>query len=236
MIPDPLLFLPGFMCDARLFWHQIAEFSAERMVSVAPLLGDSVEDMAETVLAAAPARFNLVGHWLGGIVAMEMLRRAPDRIAQIALIDVSPLPETPQAAGLREPRIVRARTGRLDEVMLEEIPPGALAPGPGSHDALAMLLDMAEALGPETFTRQSRALMRRPDQQRALRNTKVRATLICGEYDTICPPRRHEFLAELMPHADFRLILSAGHLAPLEQPEKVTQALREWLGAPLLLK
>lgn len=236
MTPDPLLFLPGFMCDARLFWHQIAAFSTERMVSVAPLLGESIEEMAETVLAAAPARFCLVGHWLGGVVAMEMLRRAPERIAQIALIDVSPLPETPQAAGLREPRIVRARTGRLDEVMLEEIPPAALAPGAGSHDTLALVLDMAEALGPEVFTRQSRALMRRPDQQRALRNTKVRATLICGEYDTICPPRRHEFLAELMPHADFRLILSAGHLAPLEQPEKVTRALQDWLGAPLLLK
>ncbi len=79
--------------------------------------------------------------------------------------------------------------------------------------------------------------MRRPDQQRALRNTKIRAMLICGEYDRICPPRRHEFLAELMPHADFRLILGAGgHLAPLEQPEKVTRALREWLAAPLLLK
>lgn len=236
MTPDPLLFLPGFMCDARLFWHQIAEFSTERMVSVAPLLGDTIEEMAEKVLAAAPEKFCLIGHWLGGVVAMEMLRRAPDRITQIALIDVSPLPETPATAGLREPRIVRARTGRLDEVMLEEIPPGALAPGAGSHDTLAMLLDMAEAQGAETFTRQSRALMRRPDQQRALRNTRVRAMLICGEYDTICPPRRHEFLAELMPHAEFRLILSAGHLAPLEQPEKVTQALRDWLGAPFLLK
>ncbi len=236
MISEPLLFLPGFMCDARLFWHQILAFSVERPVMVMPLLGDTIEEMAEAVLTAAPARFALVGHWLGGLVAMEMLRRAPERISQIALVDVSPLPESPQQAAARETRIVGARTGRLDEVMLDEIPASALAPGPGQREVQAMVLEMAESLGPEVFTRQSRALMRRPDQQRALRNTKVRAMLICGEYDTICPPRRHQFLAELMPHAEFRLILSAGHLSPLEQPEKVTHALRDWFSAPLLLK
>ncbi|MGD9918574.1 MAG: alpha/beta fold hydrolase [Paenirhodobacter sp.] len=236
MPTDPLVFLPGFMCDARLFWHQIIAFSAERPVLVMPLSGATVEEMAEAVLAAAPPRFAVVGHWLGGIVAMEMLRRAPERVAAIALIDVSPLPETPQVAAQREPRIIRARTGRLDEAMLEEIPETALAPGPHRPEIQAMLLDMADVFGAEGFTVQSRALMRRPDQQRALRNTRVRAMLICGEYDTICPPRRHEFLAELMPHAEFRLILSAGHLAPLEQPEKVTQALRDWLAAPLLLR
>lgn len=234
--PDPLVFLPGFMCDARLFWHQILDFSATHTVMVARLRGLSIEEMAGHVLAQAPERFSLVGHWLGGLVAMEILRRAPERVSQVAMIDVSPLPETPQAAGLREPRIVRARTGRLDEAMLEEVPASALYQGDGLQDVQAMMLEMSSAMGAEEFHNQSRALIRRPDQQRALRNTKVRAMLICGEYDTICPPRRHEFLAELMPHAEFRLILGAGHLAPLEQPEKVTRALREWLAAPLLLK
>lgn len=236
MSPVPLVFMPGFMCDARLFWHQILDFSTDRAVIVAPLLGASIEEMAEAALAIAPPRFALIGHWLGGIVAMEMLRRAPARISEIAMLDVSPLPETPATAALREPRIIRARTGRLDEVMLEEVPASALAPGPARTEVQAMLLDMAGRLGPEVFTSQSRALMRRPDQQRALRNTKVRAMLICGEFDTICPPRRHEFLAELMPHATFRPILGAGHLAPLEQPQKVSAALRDWLDAPLLLR
>lgn len=236
MSVDPLIFLPGFMCDARLFWHQIIDFSADRAVIVAPLLGASIEEMAEGVLATAPARFGLVGHWLGGLVAMEILRRVPERVAGIALIDVLPLPESSTMAGERELRILRARTGRLDAVMLEEVPASALAPGPGREEVQAMALEMAAALGPESFIRQSRALMRRPDQQRALRNTKVRAMLICGEYDTICPPRRHEFLAELMPHAEFRLIMGAGHLAPLEQPVKVSKALRDWLDAPFLLR
>lgn len=232
MSADPLIFLPGFMCDARLYWHQIIAFSADRAVIAAPLAGATVEEMAERVLAVAPPRFSLVGHWLGGLVAMEMTRRVPERVSGLGLIDVSPLAETPAQAAGREPRIVRARTGRLDEVMLEEIPAAALAPGAGRAEVQAMLLEMAGTLGPELFTSQSRALMRRPDQQRALRNLRVRTLLICGEYDTICPPRRHEFLAELMPQARFRLIPGAGHLAPLEQPLLVSEALRDWLDAP----
>jgi len=229
----PLIFLPGFMCDARLFWHQILEFSATRTVIAVPLSGATIEDMAEAVIAVAPPRFALVGHWLGGLVAMEVLRRVPERVSEMALIDVSHLPETPKAAAERETRIVRVRSGRLDEVMLEEIPAQSLAPGEGRAEVQAMLLDMAGTLGPEVFTAQSRALMRRPDQQRALRLSRVRALMICGEHDTLCPPRRHEFLAELMPQGSFRQIPGAGHLSPLEAPQEVTAVLRAWLeGAP----
>jgi pimeloyl-ACP methyl ester carboxylesterase len=237
MTGEPLVLLPGMMGDARLFWHQIIGLSARHPVQVGCLSdAASVEEMAGQVLDAAPPKFALVGHWLGALVAMEILRRAPERVLRLALMNVNSLAETPQTAALREARMVRARAGRFDEAMLEEIPAGALAPGDGRTEVQAMMLDMAGALGPEVYQRQSRALMRRPDQQRALRNTRVRALLLCGEYDTICPPRRHEFLAELMPHAEFRLILGAGHLAPLEQPEKVTRALEDWLAAPLLLK
>lgn len=231
MSADPLIFLPGFMCDARLYWHQIIAFSADRAVIAVPLAGAAIEEMAAAVLAVAPPRFCLVGHWLGGLVAMEVQRRVPERVAGMALIDVSPLAETPAQAASREPRIIRARTGRLDEVMLEEIPAAALAPAPGRAEVQAMVLEMAGGLGPEVFTNQSRALMRRPDQQRALRSARVRTLLLCGEHDTICPPRRHEFLAELMPQASFRLIRGAGHLAPLEQPAEVSAALRDWLDA-----
>lgn len=237
MTGEPLVFLPGLMGDARLFWHQIIGLSARHPVQVGCLAqGASVEEMAGQVLASAPPKFALIGHWLGALVAMEMLRRAPERVLRIALMNVNSLAETPQAAALREARMVRARAGRFDAALLEEVPAEALAPGEGRQEVQAMMLEMADALGPEVYQQQSRALMRRPDQQRALRNTRVRALLLCGEYDTICPPRRHQFLAELMPHAEFRLILGAGHLTPLEQPVKVTRALEDWLAAPLLLK
>ncbi|MFT3689289.1 alpha/beta fold hydrolase [Paenirhodobacter sp.] len=230
MSGDPLVFLPGFMCDARLFWHQIVYFSALRPVICVPLEGDTIEEMADSIIPRLPERFTLVGHWLGGVVAMEILRRIPHRVAEIVMIDVSPLAESAQFASQREDRIIRALSGRLDEAILEEVPASTLGPGEGALTAQAMLLEMAGALGPETFARQSRALMRRPDLQRALRSARQRALLVCGEFDTICPPRRHEILAELMRLAEFRLIRGVGHLAPLEAPEELTRLLVKWFA------
>lgn len=231
MSADPLVFLPGFLCDARLFWHQIVHFSSERAVMVLPLVGDTIEEMADDALTRLPERFTLVGHWLGGVVAMEILRRVPHRVAEIVMIDVSPLAEGAQPAAAREDRIIKALSGRFDEAVLEEIPPSALGSGPESTAAHAIMLEMAEAQGPEAFARQSRALMRRPDLQRALRSARQRALLICGESDTICPPRRHEILSELMPSGEFVLVRGAGHLAPLERPEEITRILRKWFVA-----
>lgn len=232
MTSEPLLLVPGFMADARVFWHQIIALSAGRAVQVAhPGAGATVEEMAEAVLADAPPRFALAGHWLGGVVAIEMLRRAPERITRIALLDVNPLAEPPQTAAEREPRIVRARAGRLAEAILQDIPETALAPGPGRAEVQAMILDMAEALGPDAYERQSRALMRRPDQQRMLRGARLPGLVLCGAQDTLCPVRRQELMAELMPAARFRPIAGAGHLPSLEQPEATTAALRDWLDA-----
>lgn len=231
MSSEPLVFLPGFMCDARLFWHQIVHFSAERPVVMVPLQGETIEDMADAAMTGLPDRFTLVGHWLGGVVAMEILRRIPHRVVEIILIDVSALAESAQLASQREDRIIKARSDRLDEAILEEVPASALGPGEAALSAQAMLLEMASGLGPEAFARQSRALMRRPDLQRALRSARQRALLICGEFDTICPPRRHEILAELMRMAEIRVIRGAGHLAPLEAPEEVTRLMQKWLAA-----
>lgn len=230
MSGDPLVFLPGFMCDMRLFWHQLVHFSAERPVIVLPLVGDTIEEMADNVTASLPERFTLVGHWLGGIVAMEIMRRLPHRVTEAVLMDVSALAESAQFASQREDRIIKALGGRLDEAMLEEVPSSTLGEGPDAMPAQAMLLEMAESLGPEAFARQSRALMRRPDLQRALRGARQRVLLLCGEFDAICPPRRHEILAELMLLAEFRAIRGAGHLLPLEAPEEITHIMDKWFA------
>ncbi|AMY68704.1 alpha/beta fold hydrolase [Frigidibacter mobilis] len=235
--PEPLLLIPGLMMDARAFWHQIITVSAGRPVQVASLGAlTSVEDMARAVLDHAPPRFAVAGHWLGALVAMEILKRAPDRVTRIALMDMNPLPENPQVAAAREPRLVGARAGRLAEMMLQEVPASTLAPGEGLAEVQAIVQDMADAMGVEAYLAQSRALVRRPDHQRTLRTARLPALVLCGEHDTLCPVRRHEFLAELMPHARFELIRNAGHLPMLEQPEAVTAALLGWLSAPLLLR
>ena len=234
---EPLVFLPGMMCDARLFGPQIAELSADMAVTVAPVTnGERIEEIASGLLDLLPKRFALAGLSMGGIVAMELLRRAPDRITRIALMDTNPLAETPVVAASREPQIVKVRSGRLLEVMRDEMKPNYLAPGPHRGDVLDLVMDMAETLGPEVFIRQSRALQRRRDQQAVLRKCRVPALILCGEHDQFCPVKRHTVMAELIPYAELVVLPDAGHLPTLEQPAETTAALRTWMAQPLVLR
>lgn len=231
---DPLVFLPGMMCDARMFMPQVVELGSELSVMVSPVcVGDTVEQIARNVLDAAPERFALAGHGLGGIVAMEILRIAPRRITKLALMDTNCQSEMPAVAAAREAAMVRARSGRLEEVMRGQIRHEHLSPGPDQDNVLHIAIDMALDLGPEVFVRQSRVMQRRPDQQSTLRKAKTPTLVICGEYDTISPVRRHEFMAHLMPNAALKVIPGAGHFPSLEQPQAVTRLLRHWLSQPV---
>ncbi len=236
-MPEPVVFLPGLMCDARLFGPQIADLSRDHAVMTAPITGgERIEEIASTVLDMMPRRCALAGLSMGGIVAMEIYRRAPDRVTRLALMDTNPLAETPPVAAQREPQILRARAGRLDDVMSEELKPNYLAAGPHRGEILALVMDMARGLGVEVFVRQSRALQRRRDQQATLRRIDVPTLVLCGAEDTLCPIKRHVFMAEMIPRADLRVIEGAGHLPTLERPEETTRALRDWLSAPLMLR
>ncbi len=233
---EPLVFLPGMMCDARLFGPQIAEMSSDYAVMAAPLTGgERIEEIASGLLDLLPKRFALAGLSMGGIVAMELLRRAPDRVTRIALMDTNPLAETPIVAANREPQIVKVRAGRLLEVMRDEMKPNYLAPGPQRADVLDLVMDMAEAMGPEVFIRQSRALQRRRDQQAVLRKCRVPTLVLCGAHDQLCPVKRHTFMAELIPYAELVILEHSGHLPTLEQPSATTDALRKWMKQPFML-
>ena len=148
-----------------------------------------------------------------------------------ALLDTNALSETPHVAAQREPQIVAAQAGRLVDVMREEMKPNYLAPGPKRGEVLDLVLAMAKSLGPEVFVAQSRALQRRPDQQATLRKVTVPALVLCGEHDILCPLRRHELMAGLLPNSRLVVVPYAGHLPTLEQPGAVNAAMADWLSA-----
>ena len=173
---------------------------------------------------------------MGGMVAMELLRRAPERVTRVAFINTNAQSDTPEVAAQREPNIIAARSGRLRDVIRTEMNPAWLSPGPYRNDIFAMMSEMAEELGANVYVKQCRAQQRRKDQQDVMRRIKQPTLVMCGDHDGQNTVRRHEFLAELIPYARLEIIPNAGHVPPLENPDAVTDALRAWLRQPLVLR
>jgi pimeloyl-ACP methyl ester carboxylesterase len=229
-VTEPLVLLPGMMCDARLFGPQIGAISPGRAVAVGDIGGhSSVQDIAAAVLATAPPRFALAGLSMGGIVAMEIVAQAPDRVTRLALLDTNPLAETPEAQARRAPQIDKVQAGGLLSVMRDEMKPNYLTDGPNRAAILDLCMDMALALGPQVFVRQSCALRDRPDQQETLRRLRIPTLILCGRHDALCPVSRHELMHGLIPGSVLRIVENAGHLPTLEQPTETTAALIRWL-------
>ena len=223
---EPLVFLPGMMCDARLFQPQMNALGGVCL----PIAGaDSVEALAEQVLAEAPERFALAGLSMGGIVAMEVVRQAPDRVTRLALMDTNPLAESDTVKARRFPQMDKVRAGGLASVMRDEMKPNYLADTPNRAAILDLCMEMALDLGPQVFLRQSTALMNRPDQSETLKAFNKPALVLCGRHDALCPVHRHELMAGLLPKATLTIIETAGHLPTLETPDQTTEALTAWL-------
>ncbi len=226
----PLVLVPGMMCDARL-WGELPAALARRMVIHAPCTeADTMQELAALILRDAPPRFALAGLSMGGIVAMEIVRKAPERVERLALIDTNPFAEADAVRARRQGQIDRALAGGLAAVLRDEMKPNYLAPGPANAPVLDLCLAMALDLGPEVFARQSRALRDRPDQTKTLKAYPGPALVLMGEHDRLCPRDRHEAMHALMPQSQFEVLPGAGHLPPLEQPAAFGAAMVRWLA------
>jgi pimeloyl-ACP methyl ester carboxylesterase len=225
----PLVLIPGMMCDARM-WGGIDQGLAVPVIHHIPTEAETMPDLAALFLADAPPQFALAGLSMGGILAMEILRQAPHRVTRLALLDTNPRAETAAVKARRGPQIDRALAGDLEGVMRHDMKPNYLAPGPNKAAILDLCMDMALALGPQVFARQSRALRDRPDQQATLAAFKGPALVLMGAEDRLCPLDRHQLMHDLMPQSRLHIIPGAAHLPSLEQPDATARALRDWLA------
>jgi pimeloyl-ACP methyl ester carboxylesterase len=231
MAKTPLLLLPGLLLDERLYAPQTAALADLAAPTVADLTGaDSVAPMAEQALAAAPARFALCGLSMGGYVALEILRRAPERVLKLALLDTQARPDPDERRARRREQIAAAEAGRFDQVV------GQLAQlfvHPERHADAALtgaIRAMAAKVGVAGFRRQQAAIMGRPDSRPTLAAIACPTLVLCGRQDVLTPVELHEEMAAMIPDATLVVLPRCGHLAPLEQPDAVSAQLRVWLA------
>ncbi len=192
---------------------------------------DTMEAIAKDILSQVPPTFALAGLSLGGIVAMEVLRQAPQRVERLALLDTNPLAEAQEKQATRVPQINDVKAGNLRRVMRDEMKPNYLTDGPHRRAILDLCMEMAMDLGPEVFENQSLALRDRSDQTETLRAYSGPALVLCGRDDALCPVERHELMHSLLSGSTLIIIENAGHMPTLENPTDTTAALTSWLEA-----
>ncbi len=230
-----LLLLPGLACDAEVWKHQASAFSDFTSVQIAEYgASDSLEEMAHVVLRGAPERFALAGHSMGGRVAFEILRRAPGRVAGLAVLDTGYKPLEAGAAGERE------RSERLAFVELAQtqgmramarqwvrnmVHPDRLA----DAALIEAIVGMLGRKSSEIFRAQIEALLHRPDATAVLGEIRCPTLVLCGREDAWSLLSRHQEIAARIPGSRLAVIEHCGHMATMEQPEAVTAALREWM-------
>jgi pimeloyl-ACP methyl ester carboxylesterase len=227
---ETLVLIPGLACTSRLYEAQIAALSGERTIVVADhTRDDSIQAMAARLLREAPERFSLAGLSMGGYVALEVMRQAPGRVARLALLDTSARPDTPEAGHDRERLIALAEAGRWEDVS-SRLWPRLVHPNRQSDLALRGIVDrMMHDTGAQAYVRQQRAIMGRADSRALLPGIEIPTLVLVGEGDAITPPEVAREMAEMIEWASLVIVPESGHLSSLEQPERVTQALRLWL-------
>ncbi len=210
-----LLLLPGTLCDAAL-WAGVSLPAGARVMET--VRGGSLAEAARLALTDAPVRFHLLGFSLGAIVAFEVLRQAPQRVARLTLISANPhAPSSAQLHAWAEQE-QQVRAGGF-EALAESLTPQ------GQHREA--VLEMALRVGPGAFLEQLALLRSRSDSRPLLTDYNGPLTLMVGQDDTVTPPRLAEEMKALAPQARLRVIPNAGHYLPLDAPQAVSEALRE---------
>jgi pimeloyl-ACP methyl ester carboxylesterase len=226
----PIVLVSGLNCSARLYTEQIPALWRFGPVTVADhTRDDSMTAIAARILAAAPPRFALAGLSMGGYIAMEMTRQAPQRVVKLALLDTGARPETPEQTQARRPRIELAKAGRFAEAVEIHFPLLVHRDRHGDEALKRLVRAMAEETGPEAFLRQQQAIIDRPDSRPGLSAIACPTLVLVGDGDELTPPALSQEIAAAIPSARLVVVAECGHLSTVERPQAVTQALVEWI-------
>ena len=230
--PLPVVLIPGLLDSARLYAPQIPSLWQRGAVMVADhTRDDSMAAIAARILANAPQAFALVGLSMGGYIAFEIVRQAPQRVAKLALLDTSARADTPEQSAARRAQIALAAQGGFAAV-LEAALPRLVQRSRREDTALRHVLEqMAHEVGVAAFIRQQAANIARSDSRATLGSIRCPTLVLVGEDDELTPPERAAERADALAGARLVTVKQCGHMSTLEQPEELTRALLEWLRA-----
>ena len=226
------MLIPGLLASARMYAGQIPQLWRAGPVMIADhTRDDSMGAIARRILGAAPASFALVGLSMGGYVAFEILRQAPERIAKVAFLDTSARADAPEQTAMRRAQMTLASQGRLAEVV-EQAFPRLVHREHRADPALRRVFTlMAEDVGAAAFIRQQTATLGRSDARPTLGSIRCPTLVLVGEGDELTPPERAGEIASAISGAHLVTVPLSGHMSTLEQPDAVARALLEWLQA-----
>ena len=225
MADSTLVLVPGLMCD-RAVWSGVMAhlgFKAKGVVVPDHGLCDDIVGMAQQILASVPGALAVAGHSMGGRVALEMRRLAPQRVRHLALLDTGylarPLGAEGEAEAAKRQTLLDLSVNQGVETMARTWAQGMVNPSRLTDTALMdAIVAMFARRTPQHFAAQIRALLARPDATQTLRSTAGPVYLLCGAQDSWSPVVQHQAMANLLPQAVLSVIESAGHMAPMEQP------------------
>lgn len=226
-----LVLIPGLAATARMWQAQLQALEdLQPVVTDVHMRHERIEEMAAGLLEDHPGPLALCGASMGGMIAMEAARQAPQRVRALALLGTTARPETEDMRALREAAIVLYQQGRVAEV-LEPNVRFAFHPDQASDPAIvqAYLALLFEA-GGEQLARQNRAVIARPDATLHLPRLRVEVLVMCGDSDQLTPPECSREIAALVPAARLEIVPRCGHMLTMEKPEAVNAALRGWLA------
>ncbi len=230
MMRENLLLIPGLNCTGELFAPQIAALGEDTVVSVAGHgRAETMEMDAALILKDAPERFAVCGLSMGGYLAQEIWRQAPERVSRIAILDSRASPDTPEEAERRRTLVTFAEEKCFEAVHAILWPRLVRAAVQGEKALEALVLRMMRETGEERFIREQRALTTRRDYRSLLSAIHVPTLVLVGAEDVLTPPARSQEIAAGIPRSRLVVIPDCGHLSTIEQPEHVTLALRDWL-------
>ncbi|MFC3444119.1 alpha/beta fold hydrolase [Sphingobium rhizovicinum] len=215
-----------------MFGDTLAAFSGSRVIDGFYGGADRIGAMADHALAHMPARCALLGHSMGARVALEVMRKAPERVERLALVDTGVHPVKP---GEQEGRYRLRDLGRaqgMAALVAQWLPPMMGADALRDEGLMDRLYAMAVGAGLPIFEAQIEALLHRPALDTLLPTIACPTVAIVGQEDRWSPVAQHQAIVAAIPGARLRVVPGAGHMMPAETPRAFNRHVREWLDRP----